>query len=92
MNLRSVGPWAAFALTSGLTAFARESLAGSKWYYASLAGLMMLSVLFAARLLRQTRLKAIPITGVAIGLLLGQWWFVEAVALRAFWSINGFAP
>jgi len=92
MNLRSVGPWAAFALASGLTALARESLAGSKWYYAILASLMAFSVVLAARLLRQTRLKAMPIAAVAIGLLLGQWWLVEALVLRAFWSINGFAP
>jgi hypothetical protein len=92
MNLRSVGPWAAFALASGLTALARESLAGSKWYYAFLAALMMFSVVLAARLLRQTKLKAVPIAVVSIGFLLGQWWFVEALILRAFWSINGFAP
>lgn len=53
---------------------------------------MMLGVVLAARLLRQTTLKAVPITVVAIGLLLGQWWFVEALTLRAFWSVNGFAP
>jgi len=92
MNLRSFGPWAAFALGSGLTALARESLAGRRWYYAFLAALMMLSVVFAVRLLRQTGLKAVPIAVVAIGFLLGQWWFVEALILRGFWSINGFAP
>lgn len=53
---------------------------------------MMFSVVLAARLLRQTKLKAVPIAVVAIGFLLGQWWFVEALILRAFWSINGFAP
>lgn len=92
MNLRSVKPWAAFVLASGLTALAQESLVGSNLYYAFLAALMMLSVVLAARLLRQTTLKAVPITVVAIGLLLGQWWFVEALTLRAFWSVNGFAP
>lgn len=92
MNLRSIGQWAAFALASGLTALARESLAESKWYYTILAGLMILSIVLAARLLRQIRLKAIPIAAVAIGILLGQWWFVGALALRAFWNINGFAP
>lgn len=92
LNLRSVGPWAAFAFASGLTALAREILVGSKWYYVFLAALLMLSVVLAARLLGQTGPKPVPIAVVAIGSLLGQWWFVETLVLRAFWTINGFAP
>ena len=92
LKLRSAGSWAAFAFSSGLTALARESFVGSKWYYACLAALMTVSLVLAARLLGQTGPKPVPIAVVAIGTLLGQWWFVEALILRAFWSINGFAP
>lgn len=31
-------------------------------------------------------------TGVIVGLLLGQWWLVQLVILQFFWRAGGFAP
>jgi hypothetical protein len=34
----------------------------------------------------------LPIAGVAIGLLIGQWWFFQRLINRLFFHFSGFAP
>lgn len=92
MNLQQVKPWVPFVFASVLTFLVYKTLWASDWYYAYLSLLGVLSAVMAARLFLQTGIERWPVAGVTIGLLFGQWWLVEALILRAFWRINGFAP
>jgi len=92
MTLRQVKTWGPFACASCLTSLAYKTLWDTQSYFTYLSLLGLLSLLLAARFLFQTGARAWPITGVTTGLLLGQWWFVQSLILRTFWSINGFAP
>jgi predicted membrane protein len=53
--------------------------------------LLGLSVVLAARVLRRTGLRLWPILGVAAGILVGQWWAIQMIAVL-IWMLNGFAP
>ncbi|TWD85566.1 hypothetical protein FB547_10578 [Variovorax beijingensis] len=81
-----------FACASILSFLAYRTLSASEWYYVWLWLLTGLSAVLAARLLWQAGFKCAAAAGTTIGLLVGQWWLVEALILRAFWRINGFAP
>ena len=84
--------WAFFIGTSLLTSIAYWTLWATSWYWTLLSILGVLSGILAAKILLLTGLKHRPIIGVAMGLLLGQWWFVVTLITQIFWSIGGFAP
>lgn len=92
-NSRSlVTLWAPFACACLLTFVAYKTLWATQWYWTFLSLLGVLSCLLAFRVLKKTGLKWWSIASVTIGLLMGQWWFVERLILRIFWQLNGFAP
>ena len=84
--------WALFASASLLTFCAYKTLWDTEWYRVFLSFLGILSGGLGVILLRQTGLKLLPLAGVAIGLLVGQWWLVQALVLQLSWRIGGFAP
>lgn len=84
--------WALFACASVLTWVAYKTLWAAEWYLAWLSLLGVLNAGLAIGVLKQTGLKFLPMTGVIVGLLLGQWWLVQFVILQIFWRVGGFAP
>jgi len=50
------------------------------------------SGVLAALALKNSGFKLWAVASVAAGLLIGQWWFVESMAVQILWSIRGFAP
>ncbi|MDO9166724.1 MAG: hypothetical protein Q7U13_11520 [Rhodoferax sp.] len=85
--------WASFAAASTLSLIVDRSLwwAGQT-YWVLLSLLAIASAILAFRVLARTGLKALPIAGVVLGLLIGQWWLIEFCATTALWRIRGFAP
>jgi hypothetical protein len=84
--------WVAFFGASLLTVVVYRFLWSTAAYYLILSLLGVTSCLVAFLIMRKTGSKVWPIAAVTVGLLIGQWWFVENVVLRTFWHFGGFAP
>ncbi len=84
--------WVPFALSSLGTSIAYRTLWRTEWYWIYLSLLGVLSLFFAALVLKRCGFKFLPLAGVIVGLLLGQWWFIQSVILQMFWHFSGFAP
>jgi hypothetical protein len=84
--------WAPFTCASLLTFVAYKTLWATQWYWVFLSLLGLLNCGLSALVLRKTGLKYWPILGVAVGLLLGQWWLVQMLILGLFFCVGGFAP
>lgn len=84
--------WAPFAIASALTFLVYRSLWALEWYWTVLSLLGGVCGILAIRILRQTGLHPWPILGVVVGLLVGQWWFIQTMVLQLLWRSNGFAP
>lgn len=84
--------WTPFALASLCTFLAYKTLWAIELYWVVLALLGALSCCLAARVLLRTGWKPLPLVGVVIGLIVGQWWLIQTLILQALWRINGFAP
>ena len=85
--------WVSFgaAVTLSLTVDRTLWWAGQT-YWILLSVLAILNGILAFGVLARTGLKTLPIIGVVLGLLIGQWWLIESFATTALWSIRGFAP
>jgi hypothetical protein len=92
MYLQQLKLWMPFVCASGLSILVSRALWNTSSYYMYLGVLGVVSVVLAARILFQAGTKVWPVAGVVAGLLLGQWWLVQAVLLRAFFRLSGFAP
>jgi len=90
--LKNVHWWVPFVATSLLTFIVYRTAWATSFYWPVLCCLGIAAVALSIGLLRQTRLRLWPLVGVACGLLIGQWWFVQFVVLFAFWKLRGFAP
>jgi uncharacterized membrane protein YqgA involved in biofilm formation len=90
--IRSVSIWAPFVLASAITMGIGQWgwALSSRWTLLQCCGL--LSVFFGIVVVWRTRPKRWPIAAVALGLFVGQWWFVEMLIVFAFWKWRGFAP
>lgn len=85
--------WASFAAASTISLIVDRTLWWmGQTYWILLSFLAITSAILAFRVLTHTGLKVLPITGVALGLLIGQWWLIEFCATTALWRIRGFAP
>jgi hypothetical protein len=84
--------WAPFIAASITTIVASHTLWATEWYRGYLAALGVLCCLLGARVLAKTGVRRGPLAGVSFGLLVGQWWLVQALILAFFWHSNGFAP
>ena len=84
--------WALFGGASLLTWTAYKTLWATDWYWIYLSLLGTLSAGLAIAVLRQAGFRFLPVAGVIVGLLVGQWWFVQAVILQLFWRVGGMAP
>ena len=94
MTLKSqLALWAPFAIASLLTSIVYTTLWTIGWYWVLLSLLGVLSGILAARILVHTGPpRRWSVAGVTVGLILGQWWFIEFGAMQIVWSIRGFAP
>jgi hypothetical protein len=93
MNLKpQLYLWAPFAISSVLTSLVYTTLWAFGWYWILLTLLGILSGILAARIFLRTGLRRSSVVGVAFGLVVGQWWFIEFVAMQMLWRIRGFAP
>lgn len=95
MELKSRPPaflWSPFVIVSLLTFLVHETAwaVGPYWKLLSLGG--VLSSILAVRIVAHTGLRLRPVVFVVIGLIVGQWWFIEFMTAQLLWSIRGFAP
>ena len=84
--------WVAFMVASLLTAIVYATLWSEKWYWVILSILGISSVVLAVMMLQRSGFMYWAVASVALGLLIGQWWFLEFMAAQILWSVRGFAP
>ena len=84
--------WGAFTVASLLAALVYVTCWSMKIYWVILSILGIASVVLAILVLKRSEFKIWAVAGVAIGLLIGQWWFMEFIATQILWSMKGFAP
>lgn len=84
--------WAAFLLSVILTwiVYFGAWMAGS--YYLILSILGIISVLAGLWVLIANRFAWRSVILVVLGLVIGQWWFIELMAVQIIWTLKGFAP
>lgn len=90
-NLRKV-VWAIFWLLAILTQLASARLWMLTSYELMLSALAIFSAALGVWILITTRFAWRSVALVVLGLIVGQWWLVESLAMMAFWSLRGFAP
>jgi len=84
--------WVAFTVASLLTVVVYATLWSEKWYVEMLSILGICSCALAAVALKLSNFRFWAVAGIAFGVLIGQWWFVESAATQILWSVRGFAP
>ena len=84
--------WAPFAIASTATLLTYLVAWSLGPYWLILSALGVISVALAVRILRATGARAWAIACVAIGLVAGQWWFLQQVAMQVVWAVGEFAP
>jgi hypothetical protein len=89
---KNVSLWGPFLVASVLTVVVYITAWAISGYWILLSCLGVISVFLGARVLRGTGLKLWPTVGVAIALVVGQWWFIAAAGAFVIWKIGGFAP
>jgi uncharacterized membrane protein YqgA involved in biofilm formation len=61
-------------------------------YWVLLIFLGTVSLLLAIRIIKYEKIQRLPLILVIIGLVIGQWWFIELLFAKFIWTIKGFAP
>ena len=84
--------WLAFATASLLTLWVRNIFWNLGCYFELLAALGILCVILAAAILVREGLRLWVVAGVLFGLIIGQLWFIEGIAMFLFFKFSGFAP
>jgi hypothetical protein len=82
--------WVAFWTASITTLAVTFQLWMMPWYKPVLAVLAAISVGLGFLLLEKSGFSWLSIVAVTVGLLVGQWWFVEMAILIIGWSVGGF--
>src|SRR5689334_18978509 len=88
----AVLPAVLFGALSLLTFFVYLTAWHMSLYWTLLLSLCVTSGAFAAIILVRTRFSWRSCFGVALGLLIGQWWLVEFTLVQLLWHLRGFAP
>jgi len=93
MNAKArVALWAAFWLFSFLTWLIDVSLWMMDWRSTLRFTFAIISFILAVGLLVNKERSRRSIALVVVGLVVGQWWLIQLVAVYIIWTIRGFAP
>jgi hypothetical protein len=84
--------WVAFWLFAVLTWVVYSGLWMKGWYYLALSALGIISLFLAIGILATKGRTCRSIILIVLGLVIGQWWLIESLAMMALWGIRGFAP
>ena len=82
--------WVAFWFSSATTLAVTFQLWMMPWYKPALSVLAAICVSLGLLLLKKSGFSWVSIVAFTVGLLVGQWWFVEMAMLIVGWSIGGF--
>ena len=63
-----------------------------QWYYVLLSFLGIVSLIVGISILRFFRTNNRSIILIVLGLVVGQWWFVELIFIQIIWQVKGFSP
>jgi len=84
--------WLAFWAVAAMTAIVDRCGRMLDAWQAILNLLGLLQMILAASLVRTKGWGASVLAHVVLGLLLGQWWFVESTFMQVVWRLSGFGP
>lgn len=84
--------WIAFCFTSVLTWGVKSSLWMTHFYNLILAICGIASIFLGLTLIVLSRFSWRSTILVVLGLLIGQWWFIQLCAVLLIWRFRGFAP
>lgn len=82
--------WAIFFLLAMLTALVYEFGWATDDYQLYLGVLGIVSLISAISVLLSTRLNWPSVILILMGLLVGQWWFIQGALMQASWLMKGF--
>lgn len=91
-NSARLALWVPFVVASLSTVVVYVALWSVGWYWVLLSFLGVLCGFLAARILARSKQSRWSVWFVALGLVLGQWWVIEFVAMQVLWQIRGFGP
>ena len=84
--------WTCFWLSSILTWTVYTKLWMMASYTAMLCAFGLSSIFFGILIVTANRFALRPILLVVLGLICGQWWFIEQAVAIILWNINGMSP
>ena len=84
--------WGAFWLVNLVTFVSYRAFWMFERYGTVLKLLGVIAVALAVSIVMVTKCRPRTLLALAVGLALGQWWWLESVAMYAYGKVNGFAP
>jgi hypothetical protein len=59
---------------------------GKHWFFVISSVPIIICVIIATIILRRTGIKPLPVTGVVLGFLLGQWYYITFMIITIGWA------
>jgi len=87
--------WTAFLLSTLLTWLVHPILSllwMVGWQFVAQQVLAIASIILGIAILAPKGRTVLSIILVISGLVVGQWWFIEDIAVQIIWRVRGFAP
>ena len=84
--------WLLFGMSSLITWIAYRTLWMTDQYWLILTILSFCSISAAIVVAIESKFQLRSLALLLLGLLIGQWWWVQKFLMQAYWSLNGFAP
>ena len=84
--------WLLFGMSNLITWIAYRKLWMTDQYWLILTILSFCSMSAAIVVAIKSKFQLGSLTLLLLGLLIGQWWWVQKFFMQAYWTLNGFAP
>ena len=86
------GMWLCFWMGNAATWLAYRTLWMVGRYELILGMLSVVTSAVAVVVAIRSKFEKSTLALLGCGLLIGQWWFVQKILMRVYWTIGGFAP
>ena len=84
--------WFLFGITNVITWIGYQTLWMTDRYPLILTILALCATSVAILVAVKSRFRFRSLSFLILGLLIGQWWWVQSFLMKTIWTLNGFAP
>ena len=84
--------WILFGISNMITWIAYQTLWMTDRYHLTLTILALCATSVAFLVAVKSRFRFRSLSFLILGLLIGQWWWVQSFLMKTIWTLNGFAP